>query len=400
MAVACHAAADGAVVLVVTNASASHNIAVRRERKLLRQQQPPPSTQPDAVEQQEINHTEPSKEQSGGFQLDEALTLVDGCATRPQLENLLKRASDAQLGALCALLSVRGRRSTESKHRAILSAWDAGFPNYLLLAVDALLAANRQGGHGDMEQVARAVHQDAHLLRGITSTDSRQPRMTTAFNSDGVLLYDLEIVQSLSNGGHGGKLLRFAEPAIQALEQGMSEILRHGDVLALLATPVSAAAASIPAEKDSLLTPGTSQDKLNYEYRVVNRKLGCLVPAGQPDWGLRPAAKRAALQAKGRGAVERYRQQRKQWNDKAAELAKRRDAKLFPTRPHVRTWHGDDVHEGNVEGEPSTRVYEFAGEDVEAESPGRTRPPPGASSKKLKEHPLVAKGLTLKHTSY
>ena len=134
--------------------------------------------------------------------------------------------------------------------------------------------------------------------------------------------------------------MRIAEPAIQVLVQGSSELLRHGDSIMLLATPV--AAASVLPEKESLhqSTAPALRGQLTYEYRVVNRKHGCLISAARSDWGLTRNAKRAALQAKGRGAVERYRQQRKEWDDKAAELAKNRASKLYPTRPHVRTWHG------------------------------------------------------------
>ena len=312
---------DGQVMLEVTAASSSHKLAVRRaaQGKLAR------------------NGEEP--EAQGGLHVlieeeeDNAATgALEASASREQIEALLcEGVTEVQLGCLCDLLSVRGRKGVESKRGAVLSAWDEGFPHYLRLAVDAWLCALRQG-NGDDAAAAAAAHPDAKLLQGITA----QGRRTAVFNGDTLLQDDLTILNSAP-----GALLRFEEPVVEVLGQGSREVLEHGDVLALLATP---APASVDQEKQ---LGATIAGKLNYEYRVVNRNHGRLVPASSAVWGLRPTGKAAALSAKGRGAVLRYSSQREEWDIKATELAKQRGAKLYPSAPHVQTWHGTAMgHEG------------------------------------------------------
>jgi hypothetical protein len=83
------------------------------------------------------------------------------------------------------------------------------------------------------------------------------------------------------------RLLRFVEPAVQVLAQGRSEMLAHGDVLALLATPAVASAEQVKRlelSAESSSSSSSSEHKLSYEYTVVNRKHNCLVAAPTSVW--------------------------------------------------------------------------------------------------------------------
>ena len=157
--------------------------------------------------------------------------------------------------------------------------------------MDAWLAAIRKDGGGTDAAEVFFSHPDAPLLRNITASDGRR---THAFNGDGLLANDLEFataaVGPAEEGGQGKgnavRLLRFVEPAVQVLAQGRSEMLAHGDVLALLATPAVASAEQakqleLSAESSS---SSSSKHKLSYEYTVVNRKHNCLVAAPTSVW--------------------------------------------------------------------------------------------------------------------
>eukprot|EP01046_Picozoa_sp_COSAG06_P010625 COSAG06_NODE_583_length_14006_cov_10.629251_12_plen_295_part_00 len=284
---------------MVTAASSTHNIAVRRAadgkhqlpRQQQQQQQPAPEHSHSAVQATAEEDEEDGKKNQEGAGLERGVASLPESASREQLEQLLRRASDAQLGALCDTLSVRGGRGLENKRRAALSAWDSGFPNYTRLAVDAWLAAIRKDGGGTDAAEVFFSHPDAPLLRNITASDGRR---THAFNGDGLLANDLEFataaVGPVEEGGQGKgnavRLLRFVEPAVQVLAQGRSEMLAHGDVLALLATPAVASAEQakqleLSAESSS---SSSSKHKLSYEYTVVNRKHNCLVAAPTSVW--------------------------------------------------------------------------------------------------------------------
>ena len=295
------AGSDGSVALVVTAASSTHNIAVRRAadgkhqlpRQQQQQQQPAPEHSHPVVQataEEDEEDGEDGKKKQEGAGLERGVASLPESASREQLEQLLRRASDAQLGALCDTLSVRGGRGLENKRRAALSAWDSGFPNYTRLAVDAWLAAIRKDGGGTDAAEVFLSHPDAQLLRSITASDGRR---THAFNGDGLLVNDLEFataaVGPAEEGGQGVgvRLLRFVEPAVQVLAQGRSEMLAHGDVLALLATPAVASAEQVKRlelSAESSSSSSSSEHKLSYEYTVVNRKHNCLVAAPTSVW--------------------------------------------------------------------------------------------------------------------
>ena len=110
---------------------------------------------------------------------------------------------------------------------------------------------------------------------------------------------------------------------------------------------------------------GPIKGTLGYEYQVVNLNHGRLVPSSEAVWGLRPSGRKAALAAKGKGAVLRYQTQRKEWDTKAVDLAKQRGGKLYPSAPFVRTWHNTDVRPEGAK--PAVDIY--SGADREAAKP-------------------------------
>ena len=89
------------------------------------------------------------------------------------------------------------------------------------------------------------------------------------------------------------------------------------------------------------------------------------VPSSEAVWGLRPSGRKAALAAKGKGAVLRYQTQRKEWDTKAVDLAKQRGGKLYPSAPYTRTWHNTDVRPEGAK--PAVDIY--SGADREAAKP-------------------------------